>query len=123
MKSVLKRAEKASRDLNQLKLQDVKLTRIKIAENNPETGNFRLKGYFSETEFIEIFQFYLSGKLLKYSYVYIKDNNSILRYDNAPHHEQFKSFPDHKHIKERIKGLEDPTLKNFIAEVLKIKTK
>ncbi|MBA7697457.1 hypothetical protein ES703_106122 [subsurface metagenome] len=83
MKSVLKQAEHASKELSQLKLKSLKLTSIKITKNNPDTGHFRLKGFLTENDFIEIFEFYFSGNLLKYSYTLVKKNISILRYDNS----------------------------------------
>lgn len=121
MKSVLKRAEKASKELSQLKLKSLKLARIKITKDNPDTGHFRLKAVLTEKEFIEIFEFYFSGNLLKYSYTYIKDSISILRYDNAPHHKKLKSFPHHKHIQDIIKELEKPRLEEFLRELMKIR--
>ena len=121
MKSVLKRAENASKELSQLNPKSLKLTRIKITKNNPDTGHFRLKAFLTEKEFIEIFEFYFSGNLLKYSYTYIKGSISILRYDNAPHHKKLKSFPHHKHIKDIIKELEKPRLEEFLRELMKIR--
>ncbi len=117
MKSVLKRAEHASKELSQLKLKSLKLTSIKITKNNPDSGHFRLKGFLTENEFIEIFEFYFTGNLLKYSFAYIKENISILRYDNSPHHKDLKTFPHHKHIKGSIKELERPSLKEFVREL------
>ena len=121
MKSVLKRAEQASKELSQLNLKNLKLTKIKITKNNPDTGHFRLKGFLSETDFIEIFEFYFSGNLLKYSYAYIKKNISILRYDNSPHHKDLKSFPHHKHVKDSINVLESPSLKEFVRELKELR--
>ncbi|TFG23434.1 MAG: hypothetical protein EU529_07405 [Promethearchaeota archaeon] len=117
MKSVLKRAELASNELAQLSLKSLKLISIKIATDNPSTGHFRLKGFLDKKDYVEIFEFYFSGKLLKYSYVYIKEKISILRYDNAPHHKELKSFPHHKHYKNKINELEKPNLKEFIREL------
>lgn len=117
MKSVLKRAELASNELAQLSLKSLKLISIKIATDHPSTGHFRLKGFLDIKDYVEIFEFYFSGKLLKYSYVYIKEDISILRYDNAPHHKELKSFPHHKHYKNAIIELEGPNLKEFIREL------
>ena len=117
MKSVLKRAEQASKELSPLNLKSLKLISIKITKNNPDTGHFRLKGFLNEKDFIEIFEFYFSGKLLKYSYTYIKKNTSLLRYDNSPHHKELKSFPHHKHVKDSIRGLEKPSLKELVREL------
>jgi hypothetical protein len=72
-------------------------------------------------EFIEIFEFYFSGNLLKYSYTYIKENIVILRYDNAPHHKQLKSYPHHKHMKNIIQELEKPRLDEFLRDLIKIR--
>jgi len=121
LKSVLNRAELASKELSQLNLKSLKLTSIKITKNNPDTGHFRLKGFFTKYDFIEIFEFYFSGNLLKYSYTYIKKNISILRYDNSPHHKDLKTFPHHKHIKDAIKELERPSLKGFVKELKELK--
>jgi len=121
LKSVLKRAEKASKELSQLNVKSLKLARIKITKDNPDTGHFRLKALLTEKEFIEIFEFYFSGNLLKYSYTYIKDDNSILRYDNAPHLKKLKSFPHHKHIKDKIKELEKPQLEEFLRDLMKMR--
>ena len=121
MKSILKRAEKASKELSQLTLKSLKLTRIKITKNNPDTGHFRLKAFLTEKEFIEIFEFYFSGKLLKYSYNYIKESISILRYDNAPHYKKLKSYPHHKHVKNIILELENPQLEEFLRELTKMR--
>jgi len=79
LRSVLKRAEEASKELAQLALKNLKLTNIKITKENPDTGHFRLKRFLNEKDFIEIFEFYFSGNLLKYSYTYVKANLSILR--------------------------------------------
>lgn len=118
---MLKRAEKASKELSQLNPKSLKLTRIKITKNNPDTGHFRLKAFLTEKESIEIFEFYFSGNLLKFSYTYIKEIFSTLRYDNAPHHKKLKSFPHHRHIKDIIKELEKPRLEEFLRELMKIR--
>lgn len=121
MKSVLKRAEEASKIIAHLNFQKIKLTQIKISKDNPDTGHFRLKAFFSEKEFIEIFEFYFAGDLLKYSYAYIMKETSILRYDNAPHHKELNSFPDHKHRKDTIQELEKPSLTEFKKELLELR--
>ena len=85
-------------------------------------GHFRLKGIFTkEEEFIEIIEFYLSGKLVKYSYSFIKQGTCILRYDNAPHHKSLKTFPHHKHYKEIIRELKTPNLKEFVKELIELR--
>lgn len=41
-------------------------------------------------------------KTLKYRFQYMKINEMIFRYDNAPHHADLETFPHHKHIKEAV---------------------
>ena len=118
MKSVLKRAEQASKELSQLSLKSLKLISIKITKSNPDTGHFRLKGVLNKEDYVEIFEFYFSGNLLKYSYSFIKQDICVLRYDNAPHHRELKTFPDHKHYNDIINELETPTLKEFVKELI-----
>ena len=99
MKSVLERAEYVTNQLLKLSIKDIHLISLKIADLNPDTGSFRLKCVINEEQFIEIFQFFFLGELMKYSYALIKNNKCILRYDNSPHHEDLKTFPHHKHLK------------------------
>ncbi|MHA1147418.1 MAG: hypothetical protein ACTSR8_04170 [Promethearchaeota archaeon] len=77
MKSVLKRAEQASKELTQLSLKSLKLISIKTTKSNPDTGHFRLKGVLKEEDYVEIFEYYFSGKLLKYSYAFIKQGIEV----------------------------------------------
>ena len=74
MKSVLKRAELASKELAQLSFKSLKLISIKIAKDNPNTGHFRLKGFLNNRDFIEIFEFYLSGAIRTNCWV---DDNTL----------------------------------------------
>jgi len=47
----------------------------------------------------------------KYAYHYMdKDNSMIFRYDNAKHHPEIKTFPNHKHIQSKI----EEKVKNLI---------
>jgi len=88
LKSVLKRAEQASKELAQLSLKSLKRISIKITN----TGHFRLKGVLNKENYVEIFEFYFSGNLMKYSYAFIKQGTCVLRYDNAPHHKEFENI-------------------------------
>ncbi|MCG3161497.1 MAG: hypothetical protein JMDDDDMK_02680 [Acidobacteria bacterium] len=33
-----------------------------------------------------------------YRYQYVRDQKSVFRYDNAPHHPRLPNFPHHKHL-------------------------
>ena len=120
MKSVLKRAEEATRLLSVFKLEDLKLKKLNIADNDPNTGSFRIKGYIKVDSFIEIFEFLFEGEITKYSYTFIESNQTTLRYDNAPHFKKIKTFPHHKHIKDEILPLDNVQLTEFIKKVKEI---
>ncbi len=117
MKTVLERAEEVTIELSRLKLKNLKLLRINVADNNPDSGSFRIKGYINKNSFIEIFEFIFSSKIVKYSYSYIKNEKSELRYDNAPHNTNFLTQPNHKHLKAEIQPLELPQISEFIKEL------
>ena len=117
MKSVLKRADEVTRLLLFLKLKNLKLRKLNIANNDPNTGSFRIKGFFNKDSFIEIFEFLFDGKIMKYSYIYIESNQNILRFDNAPHFKKMKTFPHHKHLKKKVLPLDNYKLTEFINEI------
>jgi hypothetical protein len=68
---------------------------------------------FTETVTIER---YRPVKLF-YVYQYIRGDEGVFRYDNAPHHPELPTFPHHKHVrKERLPAIE-PTLSQVLREV------
>lgn len=58
-------------------------------------------------------------EVLRYAYTYIKGNEHIFRYDNAPHYPDFHTFPHHKHIgpNETPHASEKPTLSQVFKEI------
>lgn len=58
--------------------------------------------YFFDDSFLHFSEVVETGKcypqIIKYSYQYIKNENQVFRYDNAPHHADIPTYPDHKHI-------------------------
>ncbi len=119
MKSILERVESVSTELARLSLKTIQLTSLKLAPSDPTTGSLRIKCILEDETKVEIFEYYSCGDLLKYSYVFIHKDNSILRYDNAPHH-KVDTHPHHKHLGNQIENLEKPGLKEFIDEILEI---
>jgi len=54
----------------------------------------------------------------KYRYHYMsQENKMIFRYDNAPHYKEISTFPDHKHIEERIIESFPPQIKAVLTEI------
>lgn len=120
MKSVLERIEETTDELSKIKLKDLKLLNIKIPNINPYIGSYRIKGFFNKNTVIEIFEFLFLGEIIKYSYTFIENKITILRYDNAPHHKEIQTHPNHKHLNDKIFALKNPQLIEFIKEVIKL---
>ena len=61
-------------------------------------------------------------EILRYSYTYIKGDEHIFRYDNAPHYPNLPTFPHHKHIgpDEIPQASEKPTLSQVFKEIEQI---
>jgi len=47
----------------------------------------------------------------------------ILRYDNALHHPEVESFPDHKHVEKTVMAPARPTLPDLLAEIQRLLAK
>ena len=70
---------------------------------------------FAEVKNIEV------NQKIKYSYHYMdKDNNLVFRYDNAKHHKNIKTFPHHKHLKNRVIESYELNLFHVLLEIIKI---
>jgi len=58
-------------------------------------------------------------EVLRYSYTYTKGDQHIFRYDNAPHHPDLSTFPEHKHHgpSETAMPAEKPSLAKVFVEI------
>lgn len=58
---------------------------------------------------------------IRYSYQYLRNDERVFRYDNAPHHRDVDTFPHHKHIgsgeDERIIASQRPSHSVVFKEV------
>lgn len=54
----------------------------------------------------------------KYRFQYMdKQGQMLFRYDNAPHHPELSSFPEHKHVGDRTISSSQPGLKDIFNEI------
>ena len=109
-----------TRTLKQRGFEDIRLKTYKPGVN-PCSGFFRihaLKGGFR----IYITELLLDGKITKYSYTLLRNDEVILRYDNAPHHPEIPTHPHHKHVKGSITPLQEPMIEKFIDEAITLIT-
>jgi len=85
-------------------------------------GNLRIRLRFSDKALLEISEaFVLVGRELRWlSYRYhYQDALGVLvfRYDNAPHHPEIVTHPDHKHRGEQILASGHPSIEQLLEEV------
>lgn len=75
------------------------------------------KGWVLEFDEI-ITQQRIEIKKLKYRYhVMDKDKQLIFRYDNVPHFQKIKTYPHHKHTKDKVTESKEPGLLEVIEEI------
>ncbi|VVB85192.1 Uncharacterised protein [uncultured archaeon] len=56
----------------------------------------------------------------KYSYHLQKNDELIIRWDNAPHHRELSTFPFHVHEKDGVQESKDMTVDDVLEELSKI---
>ena len=56
----------------------------------------------------------------RYRYQYLRDDETVFRYDNAPHHLRLPTFPHHKHEGDAIVAASEPTLQQVLAEIARL---
>lgn len=56
---------------------------------------------------------------INYAYSYLRNNQRVFRYDNAPHHPEIATHPHHKHIGpvDRLAPADQPNLSQILAEI------
>lgn len=54
---------------------------------------------------------------LRYSYRYMRGDQTVFRYDNQKHHHHLKTFPHHKHVGRKVVAAFEPTLKQVLEEI------
>ena len=65
-----------------------------------EVGLFKAKIIFKNKTVLRIFQNSINSK---YSFFWLNQKEKLITgWDNAPHHKEISSFPDHKHIGNKV---------------------
>jgi hypothetical protein len=89
-----------------------------------QRGNLRIRLRFADNSLLEISEsIQIIGSTLQwisYRYHYQKATGELIfRYDNAPHHPETKTHPEHKHLFDRIVDSPHPDIKTVLNEVRK----
>ena len=58
-----------------------------------------------------------SPGLRRYAYHISKGSELIIRWDNAPHHRQIKTFPHHKHVKDAVLESKEVRVEDILKEL------
>ena len=85
-------------------------------------GNLRIRLRFSDQSLLDISEaILLVGEeplWLSYRYHYQSPRTGIVfRYDNAPHHPEISSYPDHKHTEDDVVATRHPSIEKVLEEV------
>jgi Family of unknown function (DUF6516) len=102
-------------------LAGVRIERYEEQLLSATRGNLRLRLRFADQALLDISEAVVctTGTLqwLSYRYHYQEPSGFVLRYDNAPHHSEVATHPDHKHVGEAVLASSHPTIAQVLLEV------
>ncbi|MCU0645756.1 MAG: DUF6516 family protein, partial [bacterium] len=95
---------------------------FKVTIASPSTGYIEARVVFEDGSILALFEFLrlMEDSVIreKYRYHYMSQNSKmIFRYDNAAHHKEISTFPDHKHSGEKIIESFPPQIKIVLTEI------
>lgn len=76
----------------------------------------KIRAELSNSWILQIWEHRTPG-LRRYSYHVFKNSTTVIRWDNAPHHPDIKTFPHHKHIGARLEESEEMSLPKALKEL------
>lgn len=83
-------------------------------------GYLRIRAPLIDGGQFDIFIYVISNQeisIVKYSFHWQdKDKKLVMRWDNAPHHQELDNFPHHLHLEEETK----PSIEPYYMDILKI---
>ncbi len=97
---------------------------IEILASDAFNGILRCRVHFWDGSFLSIHET-VSTELgypvrIVYAYAYLRENQCLFRYDNAPHHPEIITYPHHKHIGEnKLAPTEQPAIQQVLNEIEK----
>lgn len=107
--------------------QNTSITSLEVVDvltSDDYNGMLRFRAHFWDGSFLSIFET-VSTELgypvrIVDSYSYIQDNECVFRYDNASHHPEIITYPQHKHVGEnQIAPTDQPTIHQVLSEIEK----
>ncbi|AEM39042.1 hypothetical protein Pyrfu_1179 [Pyrolobus fumarii 1A] len=102
------------------KLRELGFTNITLISYKPGLsgfdGYYKLRAVKRQCK-VFVSELIIQGRVTKYSYTLLYNDEVVLRYDNAPHYHNIMTFPHHKHEYEQVKPLHDHSIDAFIEEI------
>jgi hypothetical protein len=103
------------------KLENANVERYEEEVLTSSRANLRIRVRFLSGHLLEVNEAIVivkdQLKHLGYRYHFQdQENNLIFRYDNTPHFPELKSFPHHKHLKNKVEDSDAPLILNVITE-------
>ena len=96
---------------------------VTLLTSDDYNGLIRCRVYFWDSSFLDIYEV-VSTELgypvrISYAYTYLRHDQRVFRYDNAPHHPEVATHPHHKHIgpSDRLAPADQPSLSQVFAEI------
>jgi hypothetical protein len=96
---------------------------ITLLTSDDYNGLIRLRVTFWDGSFLDIYEV-VSTELgypvrINYAYTYLRNDQRVFRYDNAPHHPEIATHPHHKHIgpRDRLAPADQPNLGQIFNEI------
>ena len=96
---------------------------ITLLTSDDFNGLIHCRVTFWDGSFLDIYEV-VSTELgypvrINYAYTYLRDDQRVFRYDNAPHHPEVATHPHHKHIgpKDRLAPADQPNLGQIFTEI------
>jgi len=95
---------------------------IEVLASDDFNGILRCRVHFWDGSFLSIHETVSTEPgypvRIVYAYSYIREDQCVFRYDNAPHHPEIFTFPHHKHIGEnRIAPTDQPSISQVLIEI------
>jgi hypothetical protein len=106
-------------------LNNVYIERYEVEILTSDRVNLRIRIRFTQGHLFELNEAVITENEnvnhLGYRYHFQDDENKVLfRYDNTPHFPELETFPNHKHLEEKVISSEKPSSRDVILEAAMI---
>lgn len=91
--------------------------------SDDHNGLLKCRIHFWDESYLDIYEVVNTEqgypRRVHYAYTYLREEQRVFRYDNAPHHPSVETHPHHKHLgpTDEVASSEQPTLSEVLTEV------